>query len=171
MCRVVLTAESILLLNLRPVEIVDMIPFAEIMDAIDVMDNEEYLPLTMKGFEPSRLLQITRAEYGFNCGRIYRFKPLSDTLQVEIIKLARESNVIKKGSLGRRARLKFWQSQVRAGFESKPVQYMLALSIMAVINQYINSLIYARFPAHVLHFSLNRRYCARTFPSTSWSPS
>ncbi len=127
-----LTVESIQLLNLRQDLVVDMIPFDEIMDIFDVTDDEVYRPLTMKGVEPSRFLQVSTAESGFNCGRIYRFKSISDSLKLELIKLAQESNLIEKGSRGKRARINFWQNQVRVVFESSPVQYVLALIIMAV---------------------------------------
>ncbi len=134
MCRVVLTVGSIQLLNPRQLRVLDMIPFDEVMDIVEVMDNGVYLPLTIKGFEPSQVLQLTTVDDGFNCGRIYRFKPLSDSFKVEIIKSARENNLMKKRPWGKRASIAFWQSQVRAVFESNPVQYMLALFIMAVRN-------------------------------------
>jgi hypothetical protein len=156
MCRVVLTAESIQLMNLGQVHVLDMIPFDEVMDVNDVMDNEVYLPLTMKGHEPSRFLQITTAENGFNCGRIYRFKPLSDSLKVEIIKSALENNLIKRESWGKRARFASWQNEVRAIFESNLVQSILSIFVMAVSGVFCGLITVSphlsfSFPAYLLH--------------------
>ncbi len=165
-CRAVLTVGSIQLLNPRQIRVLDMIPFDEIMDIVEVMDNGVYLPLTMQGFEPSQMLQITTVDNGFNCGRIYRFKPLSDSFKVEIIKSARANNVTKDRSRSRRASVEFWQSKVRALFESNPVQYMLAIFIMAVRNRHSPLACQISFQVR-----LRKNHFARTLRSMSWSPS
>lgn len=132
MKRVVLTRKHILFANVQESNVSDAIPFGQIMDVVEV-DEDSYIPLTMEGDECIRALQIATAVDGYNCGRIYRFRPMEEESLKKSLLLAIRRNSLEdyqKKSCSRTVEL--FQRKMRAFFNSKPTQSALAFLTMSV---------------------------------------
>ncbi len=129
--RIALTAKEILVSNVLESSVADMIPFGHIMDVLQV-DEESYLPLTIEGDEPINVLQITTAEDGYNCGRIYRLRPTSESFKDSLLHAIRQNSINEGKTRSMQTRVEIFQHKARALFNAKPTQYFLAIMIMSV---------------------------------------
>ena len=109
----------------------DVIPICEIMDVIEV-EEDLCLPLTTWDHEVIRMLQITTLVNGYNCGRIYRFQPTSDSFKVAVLLAIRQNLLEQSKKLSVRARIDFFQRKVRAFYNAKPTQCIVAFLTMSV---------------------------------------
>jgi hypothetical protein len=108
-----------------------MIAFCEIMDIVEV-DEDSYLPLTTEEHETTRMLQITTLVHGYNCGRIYRFRPTADSFKVALLVAIQQNSFEENKKLSTKARIDIVQRKVRAFYNAKPTQCTVALLTMMV---------------------------------------
>jgi hypothetical protein len=131
MNRIVLTEKHVIFSKLKGSYVLDMIPFQEIMDVVEV-EEDSYLPLTAEDHESVRVLQITTADDGYNCGRIYRFRLTSESFKSSLLQAIRQNLEENKKILSFNIRIGFFQRQVRDFYNAKPTQCIVAVCTMSV---------------------------------------
>ncbi len=126
-----MTAKHVLFSNLRKTNVLDMIPYIEIMD-LDEMYEDSYLPLTTDQHESTSVLQITTAVDGYNCGRMYRFRPTSGSFKAALLLAIRQNAIEVNKKMTTKARIDSFQRKVRAFYDAKPTQCVVAFLTMSV---------------------------------------
>ena len=132
MIRIVLTEKHVLFSNVEGLNVLDMIPFRDIMDVVEV-EEDSYLPLTAEEDESMKVLQITTDVDGYNCGRIYRFRLTSESFKAAIL-LAIRQNLLEENNnlVSLNTRIALFQRRVREFYNAKLTQCIVAFFTMSV---------------------------------------
>ncbi len=101
------------------------------MDVAEV-DEDLYLPLTTEDHKSISPLQLTTAVDGYNCGRIYRFRPTSESFKVALLLAIRQDSLELNKNLSWKARIDIFQRKVQAFYNAKPSQCIVAILTMSV---------------------------------------